>query len=317
MTRINSVLGPLDTADLGFTLSHDHIILSSAGIRQVYPEFIDRAKITKDAIEHLTECKAEGVDTIVDVTTLDLGRDVELLAAVSEKSGVNIICCTGIWRDIPRTFWEADPDDIAPLFIREIEEGIEGTGIKAGIIKVANDAEGVTQKGEIILRAAARASKATGVPISAHSWSPGRVGEQQIPIFKDEGLDMAGVYIGHSNDTTDLDYLTGLARTGVWIGMDRTPGSPVRPDSPTAEDRTQTIKALVEAGHADRLMVGHDWSVYLGTGGEATRRIYDEHNPDRFLYIIRRQLPRLRELGVSEQDIRRITVDNPRRFFGG
>ncbi len=317
MATINSVLGPLDTADLGFTLSHDHIILSSAGIRQVYPEFIDRAKITRDAIEHLTECKAEGVDTIVDVTPLDLGRDVEALATVSEKSGVNIICCTGIWRDIPRTFWEADPDDIAPLFIREIEEGIEGTGIKAGIIKVANDAEGVTPEGEIILRAAARASLATGVPISAHSWSPGRVGFQQIPIFKDEGLDMAGVYIGHSNDTTDMDYLTDLAKQGVWIGMDRTPGSPMRKDSPSAEDRTQTIKKLVDAGHADRLMVGHDWSVYLGTGGESTRRIYDEHNPDGFLYITRRQLPRLRELSVAESDIHRITVDNPRRFFSG
>ena len=314
MTKINSVLGPLDTADLGFTLSHDHIILSSAGIRQVYPEWLDRAQITKDAIEHLTECKAEGVDTLVDVTTLDLGRDVEVLAEVSEKSGVNIICCTGIWRDIPRTFWEADPDDIAPLFIREIEEGIESTGIKAGIIKVANDAEGVTPAGEIILRAAARASNATGVPISAHSWSPGRVGEQQIPIFKDEGMDMAKLYMGHSNDTTDMDYLTDLAKQGVWLGMDRTPGAPVR-EGPSGEDRAQTIKKLVDAGHADRLMVGHDWSIYLGTSGAETRRLFAKHNPDRFLYITRRQLPRLRELGVSEADIRRITVDNPRRFF--
>lgn len=316
MTRINSVLGPLDTADLGFTLSHDHIVLSSAGIRQVYPEFVDRAQVIRDAIEHLTECKAEGVDTIVDVTTLDLGRDVELLAEVSEKSGVNIVCCTGTWRDIPRAFWESDPDDIAPLYIREIEEGIEGTGIKAGIIKVANDAEGVTPEGEIILRAAARASKATGVPISAHSWSPGRVGNQQIEIFKDEGLDMASLYIGHSNDTTDLDYLTGLAKAGVWIGMDRTPGSPMR-EAPSGEERTRTLKALIDHGHADRVMVGHDWSVYLGTVGKATRRIYAEHNPDRFLYITRRQLPRLRELGVAEDDIRRVTVDNPRRFFGG
>ena len=95
----------------------------------------------------------------------------------------------------------------------------------------------------------------------------------------------------------------------------RTPGSPMRKDSPSAEDRTQTIKALIDAGHTDRLMVGHDWSVYLGTGGEATREIYAKHNPDRFLYITRRQLPRLRELGVAESDIHRITVDNPRRFF--
>ena len=110
--------------------------------------------------------------------------------------------------------------------------------------------------------------------------------------------------------------LTDLAKQGVWLGMDRTPGAPVR-EGPSGEDRTQAIKKLVDAGHAGHLMVGHDWSIYLGTSGEATRRLFAEHNPDRFLYITRRQLPRLRELGVSEADIRAITVDNPRRFFEG
>ena len=316
MQTVNTVLGPLDPGSLGFTLSHEHVMLSSAGIRHVYPEFIDRDAIVRDAVAHFTECKAEGVDSLVDVTTLDLGRDVELVAEVSERSGVNIICCTGTWRDIPRAFWEADPDDIAALYVREITEGIEGTGIKAGVIKVANDAEGVTAEGEIILRAAARASRATGVPISAHSWAPGRVGELQIEVLTDEGVDLAGVYIGHSNDTTDMDYLTGIARAGAWIGMDRTPGAPIR-DAPSAEERTLTLKALIDAGLSDRVMVGHDWSIYMGTNGEDTRRRFDEHNPDRFLYITRRQIPRLLELGATPDDIHRITVDNPRRFFGG
>ena len=316
MTGVNSVLGPLDAGSLGFTLAHEHILLSSAGIRHVYPEFIDRAAIVRDAVEHLKECRAEGVETLVDVTTMDLGRDAELLAEVAEASGVNIICATGTWRDIPRAFWEADPDDVAALYVREIEEGIEGTGIRAGIIKVANDAEGVSPEGEVILRAAARASRATGAPISTHSWAPGRVGELQIAVLADEGMEMSAVYIGHSNDTQDMDYLTGLGRAGVWIGMDRTPGAPIR-EAPSAEERTLTLGALIDAGLADRLMVGHDWSIHIGTAGERTRRMYAEHNPDRFLYITRRQLPRLRELGVSERDIRRITVDNPRRFFGG
>ena len=316
MGAVNSVLGPVDAGALGFTLAHEHVLLSSAGIRHVYPEFIDRAAIVRDAAEHLSECRAEGLGTLVDVTTMDLGRDAELLAEVSERSGVNIICATGTWRDIPRAFWEADPDDVAALYVREIEEGIEGTGIRPGIIKVANDAEGVSPEGEVILRAAARASRATGTPISAHSWAPGRVGEAQIAVLSDEGLDMGSVYIGHSNDTTDMDYLTGLGRAGVWIGMDRTPGAPIR-EAPSAEERTRTLLALIEAGLAGRVMVGHDWSIHIGTAGEATRRAYAAHNPDRFLYITRRQLPRLRELGASERDIRLITVDNPRRFFGG
>src|SRR5204862_36785 len=132
--------------------------------------------------------------------------------------GGNIICATGTWRDIPRAMWNRTPDEVAGLFVREIEQGIGGTGIKAGIIKVANDAEGVTNEGEIILRAAARAARQTGVRISTHSFAPGRVGEQQVAIFEDEGFDLNRVYIGHSNDSTDLDYLQGLLARGVWQG---------------------------------------------------------------------------------------------------
>ena len=149
MTTINSVLGPLDTSDLGFTLSHEHVLVASAGIQHVYPEFIDREGTIEKAVAQLTQAYGEGLRTIVDVTTIDLGRDIRMLEEVSRETGVQIICATGTWRDIPRVFWTATPDMIAPLFIREIQQGIEGTGIKAGIIKVANDAGGVTAEPEL------------------------------------------------------------------------------------------------------------------------------------------------------------------------
>ena len=221
MATINSVLGPLDTANLSFTLSHEHVLTASAGIQQVFPEFIDRQGTIEAGVTQFQQVYAEGVRTMVDVTTMDLGRDIRLLEEVSRRSGVQIIAATGIWRDIPRVFWGATPDMIAPLFIREIQEGIEGTGIRAGVIKVANDMGGVTAEGEIILRAAARAHKATGVPISTHTWAPERVGEQQVAIFEDEGVDLNRVYVGHSNDTPDTEYLLGLLRRGVWLGLDR------------------------------------------------------------------------------------------------
>ena len=127
MTVINSVLGPLDTADLGFTLSHEHVLETSAGLQQVYPEFIDRDRGIRKGVEALKEAYEAGVRTIVDVTTFDLGRDVKLLEQVSRESKIHIICSTGIWLDIPRAFWYATPDMIASLFIKEIEDGIEGT----------------------------------------------------------------------------------------------------------------------------------------------------------------------------------------------
>ncbi|MBR96900.1 MAG: phosphotriesterase-related protein, partial [Dehalococcoidia bacterium] len=191
MVQIESVKGPIDTSDLGFTLSHEHVVVSSAGIPQIYPEFIQREKSIKEGIRTLRAAKAEGLDSIIDVTTLDLGRDIDMLKQVSEGSGVNIVCATGTWRDIPRAFWSATSDSVAELYTREITVGIEGTDIKAGIIKVANDVGGVTREGEIILRAAARAQKQTGVPISTHTWAPDRVGEQQVRIFEDEKIDLS------------------------------------------------------------------------------------------------------------------------------
>ena len=316
MSIINSVLGPMDTADMGVTLSHEHVLVSSAGIQYVYPEFIDREGTISSGVADLKEAHGEGLRTIIDVTTIDLGRDIRLLEQVSRDSGVNIICATGTWRDIPRVFWSADPDMIAPLYIREIQEGIEGTGIKAAIIKVANDMGGVTSEGEIILRAAARAQKATGVPISTHTYAPERVGEQQVAIFEDEGVDLSKVYVGHSDDTTDTDYLIGLMRKGVWIGLDRYPGGAM-PGTPDWQGRTKTAKKLIDAGFGHRIMMGHDWSVTLTIASKQAQETRRAYNPDSYLFITRNVLPRLKELGASQEDTDKIMVDNPRRFFEG
>ena len=316
MATINSVLGPLDTANLGFTLSHEHVLTASAGIQQTFPEFIDRQGTIEAGVTQLRQVYAEGVRTLVDVTTLDLGRDIRLLEEVSRRSGVQIIPATGIWRDIPRVFWGATPDMIAPLFIREIQEGIEGTGIKAGVIKVANDMGGVTPEGEIILRAAARAHKATGVPISTHTWAPERVGEQQVAIFEDEGVDLNRVYVGHSNDTTDTEYLLGLLRRGVWLGLDRYPGGRM-PGTPNWEQRTDTAKRLLDAGFGERIMISHDWSVSILIVNRQMQAQRAQYNPDGYLFVSRRVVPRLKELGATDGDIENIFVNNPRRFFEG
>ena len=316
MATINSVLGPMDTADLGFTLSHEHVIVTSAGIQYVYPEFIDRDGTIERGIASLSEAYSEGLRTIIDVSTIDLGRDIRLLEEVSRESGVNIICATGTWRDIPRVFWTASPDVVAGLYRREIEVGIENTGIKAGIIKVANDMGGVTDEGEIILRAAARAQAATDVPISTHTWAPERVGEQQVAIFEDEGIDLNRVYVGHSNDTTDTEYLTGLLERGVWIGLDRYPGRQTEL-TPDWEGRTQTAWRLIEAGWGHRIMLGHDWSVTLSIASAEMQEQRQRYNPDGYLFITRRVIPRLKELGATDADIENIFVNNPRRFFNG
>ena len=316
MSTVNSVQGPIDTSEMGFTLSHEHVLITSAGIQTTFPEFVPRQEAIGEGIELFKQAKAEGVDTIFDLTTHDLGRDIGVIQAVSQGSGVNIIAATGTWRDIPRVFWTAEPDEISGLYVRELEEGIEGTGIKPGIIKVANDVGGVTDEGEIVLRAAARAHQKTGAPIYTHTWAPERVGDQQVEIFLDEGVDLNRVCIGHSNDTTNLDYLKGLLDRGVWIGLDRY--HPVsRTGLPDWQARTNIAKALVDAGYGERLMMGHDAQVRLRIASKEAFAERMRLNPDKFLFISRKALPYLKEIGATDTDVQNIMIGNPRRYIEG
>ena len=289
MATVNSVLGPLDTADFSFTLSHEHVMNSSAGIPQIYPEFIDRQGIIEGAQAALAEARAEGVRTIVDLSTIRPRKGHPPHGGgVPAAAGSRSSPPRGSGTISPGTSRTTTPDILASLFTREIEEGIEGTGIKAGIIKVANDKGGVTEAGEIILRAAARTHKATRTPISTHTWAPERVGEQQVRIFEEEGVDLGRVYVGHSNDSADTDYLLGLLRKGVWLGLDRYPGR--QPGTPQWEERTRVVASLIDAGYAHRIMLSHDWCVN-------TPEAFS-YNPDGYLFITRRVLPYLKELGV-------------------
>ena len=316
MATVNAVTGPVDTADFGFTLSHEHVGTNAAGLRHTYPQFIDREGIKEQSIAAMKAVYQDGVRTIIDVSTFDLGRDVNLIREVAEGSGMQIVVATGNHLAVPRPFGEVSPDAIAPLYIREIEEGIEETGIKAGIIKVASDRGGITPQQEIVLRAAARTQQATGVPISTHTWSPERIGDAQVAILEEEGVDLDRVYIGHSNDDTNLEYLLGLLNKGVWLGLDRYPGGLV-PGTPNWEQRTEVAWKLMEAGFTHRIMLSHDYSVPKARYGAEVQEARRRANPDGYNFIPRHVLPRLKELGATDADIRQLTVENPRRFFEG
>lgn len=313
MATINSVLGPLDTADLGFTLMHEHVMLGFAGILPNYPELFGENKM-EIVVDELKRAKAGGIDTIVDATTIDLGRDINLIAEASRQSGVNVIACAGWWMDVPRFFEGISPDQMADIFGREVEEGIAGTGVKAGILKAASDIMGVTQEAQVILRAVARAHQRTGAPIMLHSYSPGQVGRQQLDILKEEGVDLKRVKMDHSNDTTDVEYLTWLLEQGCYLGMDRYPG---RIASPLA--RTKTMKALIDEGYVDRICPSHDRTA-LHIMADNPMMSEEERlrmNPHGFLYMKKVVFQQLREMGVSEDIVNRLCVVGPRNFFEG
>ncbi|UCD56973.1 MAG: phosphotriesterase-related protein [Candidatus Hydrogenedentota bacterium] len=309
--QVQTATGPVDAGRLGFTLGHEHVLIGAGGLKENFPFLFDHVRTRERIVRELKEAKAGGIDTIIDLTTMDLGRDVELFAEVSRASGVHIVVTTGLWLSIPIIFRECDPNFFAGIFVHEIEHGIASTRIKPGVIKASNDVEGVTPEGEAVLRGAARACMATGVPISTHQWAPERVGARQVEIFREEGVDMSRVCIGHSADTTDIEYLTGLLEKGVYLSMDRYPGREERPDW---RARNATVKALVDRGFADRLMLGHDYApgpVFAGEGPA------EEAGPTTYLFLSRTAIPALRRMGVSEDAIHAMTVEAPRRFLCG
>lgn len=321
MAIVNSVLGPIDSSQLGFTLTHEHIAFSPAGFKQTYPDLLNLNRIEAVAVEQLTQARADGVKTIVDCTTMDLGRDITLIETVSRKSGVQFICSTGSHLYIPFGFFNTmfpwivpmSPADIASLWVREIEEGIEGTGIKAGIIKVATN-DPIREPEELMLRSAALAHQRTGVLITTHTPPTSRVGEDQMRIFEEEGVDLSKVYIGHVNSTLDLDYHKGMMDKGVWLGMDHffPAGSP---GTPGWAERTTFIKDLVFDGYEDQIMLSHDWNVMSVAAVQSS----ETHEPysNGYSWISSAVLPLMRELGVSEDAINKLMVENPRRFFEG
>jgi phosphotriesterase-related protein len=313
MATVNSVLGPIDTKDLGFTLMHEHILVGFAGVYQDYPELLGDDPLER-AVEKLRQTREGGVNTIVDATTTDLGRDINFIAEASRRSGVNIIAVSGWWMEIPRFFQAASVEQLADVFVREIEEGISGTDIRAGVLKAASDYGGVTPQMEIILRAVGRAHLKTGVPVMLHSYSPGQVGWQQLDILKEEGVDPKRVKMDHSNDTTDIEYLINLLEQGCYLGLDRYPGRTV-----SSRARTNTMKALIDAGYADRLCPSHDSSAipFLGPDWRQAEEERRQYNPHGFLYIKNAVFAQLREMGVSEEIINGLCVNGPRNFFEG
>ena len=311
MAQVETVLGPIDADQLGVTLSHEHVYVFMGEDNHHYPWMFDLDATRETAVRELREAKAGGVDSLIDLTTPDLGRDVEFVRDAARASGMNVVVATGIWRDVPRSFWTRDIDKIADIFVREIEVGIGDTDIKAGVIKVANDAEGVTPEAEHVLRGAARALKRTNCPISTHQWAPLRVGARQVEIFQDEGAPMDRICIGHSTDSTDVNYLESLLQTGVYLSMDRYPGAEGRPDW---LQRNATVKALIDRGWANRLMLGHDYAPAPVSAASARPPSTER---TRYLFLTTTALPALIKDGVSQETIDLMMRDVPRRFLTG
>ena len=298
---------------------HEHVFVLSPEIMQNYPEvWGDETRREADAVARLNELKSRGVDTIVDLTVIGLGRYIPRIARVAAATDIQIIVATGVYtyNDVPMFFHFTGPgtelngpETMTDMFVRDITEGIADTGVKAAILKCATDEPGVTPGVERVLRAVAQAHRQTGVPISTHTHAATRRGLEQQKIFTEEGVDLNRVIIGHSGDTTDVGYLEELIGNGSYIGMDRFGLDVFLP----FEDRVDTVARMCERGHADKMVLSHDAMCFNDWLPE---ELVPVALPNwHYLHIHNDVLPALKQRGVTDEQITTMLVDNPRKIF--
>ncbi len=318
MARVESVRGPVELERLGTTLMHEHVFVLNEEIRENYPSYWDEEVRVADAIEKLRKLKAVGVDTIVDPTVIGLGRYIPRIERINKDVDINIIAATGVYtyNDLPFFFHFQGPgtlfggeEPMIEMFVRDIREGIAGTSVKAAFLKCAIDEHGMTPGVERAMRAVAGAHRETGVPITVHTNVHNQSGLLAQKLLREEGADLAKVVVGHSGDSTDLDYLTTLMEAGSFIGMDRFGIDVMLP----FEQRVDTVAELCRRGYADRMVLSHDASCFIDWFPVATKEaaVPNWH----YTHIHDDVLPALRQRGVTEAQITTMLVDNPRRYF--
>jgi phosphotriesterase-related protein len=264
--------------------------------------------------------RAAGISTIVDLTTYDVFRDIGFLEEISRKSGLHMIAATGQRFFPPNVASVTMPartiEGLAAFFTREIRQGIDGTAIKAGVIKIGVIGGKPTALEETGLRAGARAARATGAPIRIHTRAADRAGEKLAPILESEGIDPARVSFDHSDDSGEMDYFLGLVKRGYSLGMDHVHRGLSPQFKPAFKRRADCIRQLCDAGFAGKLFLSQDVEFGGSLLPEDAKEWRDTIDPpDGLLFTTRKLIPYLGHIGVTERDIHTMTVENPRRFF--
>ena len=317
MSQVQTVTGPIDAGELGLTLVHEHFRTTDEAVRFQWPHAYDEDAEWEAALADAKAVAAHGVKTVVEPSAMFLNRDVSFSKRVAEESGLQIVVCTGIYTydHLPQFLANRSEDQIADLFVHDIEQGIQGTDVKAAFIKCACDEPGMLPGVEKVHRAAARASVRTGLPIMAHSRPANRTGLDQMRIFEEEGVDPARVQIAHTGDTDDLDHIEELLAHGPWIGLDRYGLDLFLPIEP----RNATVLALLERGYADRMFLSQDYcSTIDWFPAEVQEALKASEVPKWSMTVLFEEvIPALKEGGMTDEQLETMMVDNPRRWLVG
>ena len=298
---IYTVRGKIDNESLGFTYAHEHMQINLSKIKgDDDTNFNDVDAV----IEEMKVLKSLGVKSIIDVTNRGMGRDLEKISHISEQSGINVILCTGFYKEpyLPSECYEGTTKAISSIMINELMNGIEDSGIKAHLIgEIGSSKDVMTPVEEKIFTAAARASLETGAPITTHT-TLGTFALEQIKLFEQMQVNLRKVIIGHLDLKCDRDYHLRIADKGVNLAFDTIGKLNYESD----EVRAQHIVHLIERGHLGQVILSQD----------ITRKSHlKRHGGIGYQYLVESFLPMLLKMGVSEAQIKAMTIENPLRIL--
>jgi phosphotriesterase-related protein len=305
---VMTVNGPLDTKDMGITLTHEHILVDIP--EPVLQELIgedefrkapyDLDDILKIRMPLLRKAKELGCDTFVDCTTIGAGRDHELLKRVSNEIGVHIIASTGYFGAfnsgcLPSFVMTETADQLAERIIKEWEDGIDDSGIKPGLIKIGVDPGNLPELQRKITRAAARAHRETGLTIASHSWSS--VGAfEQIEILKEERVDPSAFIWVHASSEQDTQTHIKAAEMGVWVSFDQLLSSEI-------ENYVSIISNMKSENHLNRVLLSHDSTYVVG--------LNESVNTMGYTRLFEELIPALKKSDFTEKEIEQMIIINP------
>jgi phosphotriesterase-related protein len=291
----------VDPEDLGVTLTHEHIFIDLRFDGTGVDGVLDDVSL---AIDELNRFKSAGGGAVVDVTNKYLGRNAAGLIAVAKATGLHIIASTGYYRAVyyPPHVNELTINKLADVMVDELTKTIDGTDARAGIIgELATQRDFITPPEERVFRAAARAHKKTGAPLSTHTWLE-TLAQDQLDLFEDEGVDLRHVIVGHMGDLSHLDNVHAVLARGANVQFDHIGMEHFQRD----KQRVRNVVQLVKEGYASRLFLSQD---------VCYKHLLHWYDGPGYDHLLTKFVPALRDAGVSETELHTILVENPKRIL--
>lgn len=305
--KIMTVKGPVEPGELGTVLPHEHILVDFIGADRVSRDRYDADSVVTLVLPFLEDLKRVGGHTLIECTPAYLGRDPALLKRLADSTGLHILTNTGYYGDEKGTFlpshvYKETADQLAARWTEEWENGINGTGVRPGFIKLRVDRNPISETGQKLLKAAARTHRASGLTIGVHTPN-GATALEQLEILEKEGIAPSAFIWIHAQNESDSTYHRRAARRGAWVEFDG-----IGPSS--AAYHLRLIKNMKRWRLLDRVLISHDAGWYrVGEPGGSPG------NFDPYTYLLNHFIPLLKEEGFSKQEIDMMVTRNPQKAF--